>query len=128
MNETIPRASLMENLYVCIVRTTVSHAMECIMPKKSYTRTGRSCRVTFYLPPAVGAASVALCGEFNEWNPAAHPMGKKKDGTFYTSMYLDAGRSYRYRFLLDGQHWENDWEAEAYVTNEHGTEDSVISV
>ncbi|MBR9977527.1 MAG: isoamylase early set domain-containing protein [Bacteroidetes bacterium] len=98
------------------------------MPKKSYTSTGRSCRVTFYLPPAVTAETVALCGEFNEWDPVAHPMGKKKDGTFYTSLYLDTGRSYRYRFLLDGERWENDWEADTYARNEHGTEDSVITV
>ena len=98
------------------------------MLKKNYTKTGRSCRVTFYLPAAVGAETVSLCGEFNDWDPASHPMGRKKDGTFYTSLYLDAGRSYRYRFLLDGERWENDWEAETYVANEHGTEDSVISV
>jgi 1,4-alpha-glucan branching enzyme len=98
------------------------------MLKKNYTRTGRSCRVTFYLPSAVVADSVSLCGEFNNWDPAVHPMGKKKDGTFYTSLYLDAGQTYRYRFLLNGDRWENDWEAEAYAPNAHGTEDSLITV
>lgn len=98
------------------------------MPKKNYTKTGRSCRVTFYLPAEVGAETASLCGEFNDWDPSLHPMGRKKDGTFYTSLYLDAGNSYRYRFLLDGARWENDWEAESYVVNEHGTEDSVITV
>ncbi|MDX9759979.1 MAG: isoamylase early set domain-containing protein [Bacteroidota bacterium] len=98
------------------------------MPKKNYTRTGRSCRVTFYLPGEVGAETASLCGDFNEWNSDAHPMGRKKDGTFYTSLYLDAGVSYRYRFLLDGTRWENDWDAEAYLPNAHGTEDSLITV
>ena len=27
-----------------------------------------------------------------------------------------------------GKRWENDWEAEAYLPNDHGTEDSVITV
>ena len=98
------------------------------MPKKNYTKTGRSCRVTFYLPAEVGAETASLCGEFNDWDPSLHPMGRKKDGTFYTSLYLDAGNSYRYRFLLDGARWENDWEAESYVVNEHGTDDSIITV
>ena len=98
------------------------------MLKKSYTKTRRSCRVTFYLPADVQAEHATLCGEFNDWNPAAHPMIKKKDGTFYVSLYLDAGASYRYRFLLDNDRWENDWEAEAYVPNEHGSEDSLITV
>lgn len=98
------------------------------MLKKSYTRTKRSCRVTFYLPAEVRASQVSLCGEFNQWNPDAHVMSRKKDGTFYVSLYLDAGASYRYRFFLDGERWENDWEAEAYVPNDHGSEDSLITV
>lgn len=98
------------------------------MPKKSYTRTGRSCRVTFYLPSEISAQSAALCGEFNDWNPEAHPMRTRKDGTFYVSVSLDAGTSYRYRFLIDGERWENDWEAEEYRSNEFGTDDSVINV
>ena len=98
------------------------------MPKKSYTRTGRSCRVTFYLPPEIEAQSAALCAEFNNWNPEAHPMRARKDGTFYVSVSLDTGASYRYRFLIDGERWENDWEAEEYRSNEFGSDDSVITV
>ncbi len=98
------------------------------MPKKSYTRTGRSCRVTFYLPADVKAESVALCGEFNDWLPDAHPMRMKKDGSHYVSLSLDAGRSYRYRYLVDGSRWENDWEADEYRPNEFGSDDSVVIV
>lgn len=98
------------------------------MPKKNYTKTKRSCRVTFYLPSEVDAERAAVCGEFNDWNPERHPMQRRKDGTFYASVYLDAGNAYRYRFLLDGERWENDWEAEEYVPNEHGSDDSVIRV
>ena len=89
------------------------------MPKKSYTRTGRSCRV---------AQHVTLCGEFNDWDTEVHPMRKKKDGSHFISLSLDAGRSYRYRFFIDGARWENDWDADAYRPNEYGTEDSVVNV
>ncbi len=98
------------------------------MPKKSYMKSGRSCKVTFYLPADVNASTVAVCGEFNEWNPEALPMKIRKDGVHYASAYLDSGRAYRYRFLLDGARWENDWEAESYAANEHGTDDSVVTV
>jgi len=98
------------------------------MPKKSYTRTGRSCRVTFYLPPEAPGHRVALCGEFNGWDTEAHPMRKKKDGSRYISLSLEAGRTYRYRFLIDGARWENDWDADEYRPNEFGTEDSVVNV
>lgn len=98
------------------------------MPKKSYMKSGRSCKVTFYLPAEVEAKSAAVCGEFNDWNPAALPMKTRKDGVLYASAYLESGQTYRYRFLLDGARWENDWEAESYVPNDHGTDDSLITV
>ena len=98
------------------------------MLKKSYMKSGRSCKVTFYLPAEVSATTAAVCGEFNEWNPEAHQLKTRKDGVRYASVYVESGRSYRYRFLLDGKVWENDWDAEAYVPNEHGTDDSIVTV
>lgn len=98
------------------------------MPKKRYTKTGSTCRVHFELPAEVNAKKVALLGDFNDWNPKAHPMKRRKDGVFYVAVYLPAGREYRYRFLLDGTLWENDWDADAYLPNEHGTDDSILRV
>lgn len=96
--------------------------------QKEYTKTRRSCRVTFELPSTVDAQSAAVCGEFSEWDPAKNPMKRKKDGRFALTISLKPGRSYRYRYLLDGERWENDWAADDYVPNEYGTQDSVSSV
>jgi 1,4-alpha-glucan branching enzyme len=98
------------------------------MMKKAYTETGRSCRVTFELPGQVSAETVALCGEFNEWDPTQHPMKRRKDGSFSLTISLKPGNEYRFRYLLDGERWENDWAADKYVLNEFGTEDSVVVV
>ncbi len=98
------------------------------MLKKSYSKTGTKCRVTFKLEAEVGAETAVLCGEFNEWDEAATPMKKLKDGSFSAQVSLDAGNSYRFRYLLDGERWENDWEADAYLPNAHGTEDSIVEV
>jgi len=95
---------------------------------KNYSKTGRKCRVTFKLPAEVEAEQVALCGEFNDWDPEANPMKQLKDGSFSVTLSVDADQSYRFRYLLDGERWENDWEADAYRPNEHGTEDSVLRV
>ena len=94
--------------------------------KKEYTKTGRSCRVTFELPAQINAESVALCGEFNEWDPTKHPLKRSRDGSFSLTVSLKPGREYRFRYLVDGERWENDWGADKYVPNEFGTEDSVI--
>ena len=98
------------------------------MLTKTYTKTRRSCRVTFDLPAEVKAQTAHLCGEFNEWDKTAHPMKRRRDGGFRVTISLKPGASYRFRYLLEGERWENDWAAEAYAPNEFGTEDSVVSV
>jgi len=96
--------------------------------KKTYQKSGRSCRVTFQLPQDVLAEEVALCGDFNDWSMDKNPMQKRKDGNFSTTISLTPGNSYRFRYLIDGERWENDWDADEYVPNEFGSKDSVVIV
>jgi 1,4-alpha-glucan branching enzyme len=98
------------------------------MPIKHYSKTGAFCRVTFDLPDGVEAKKVSLCGDFNDWNPKKSPMKKRKDGRWSVTVSLKAENDYRYKYLLDGKRWENDWNAEEYVLNSFGTEDSLIRV
>jgi 1,4-alpha-glucan branching enzyme len=98
------------------------------MVKKSFSKTGRTCRVTFDLPQEVDARKVSLCGEFNDWSPKAHRMQTRKDGRFSVTVTLEAGRPYRFKYLLDGCRWENDWAADAYVPNSFGSDDSLVNV
>ena len=82
-------------------------------------------------PPAGGvtvAETVALCGDFNDWAPDSIQLRRDADGRWTTDVELEAGRSYRYRFLLDGERWENDWTALAYEPNKDGGDDSVVVV
>ena len=32
------------------------------------------------------------------------------------------------RYILDGNRWENDWEADSYIRNPFGTDDSLVKV
>jgi 1,4-alpha-glucan branching enzyme len=98
------------------------------MLKKHYSKTGRYCRVTFKLPADVDAESAAVCGDFNDWDPASAPMKRLKDRSFSVTLSLPAGRSYRFRYLLDGVRWENDWDADAYRQNAFGSDDSVAEL
>ena len=98
------------------------------MLKKHYYQGGNRCRVWFYLPEEVNANTATLVGDFNSWDEKADPMKKKKDGTFYTAITLDTGKSYQFRYLLDDERWENDWSADGYAPNEMGTENSVVEV
>lgn len=98
------------------------------MLKKHYYGGGKSCRVWFYLPSKVNGETVNLVGDFNNWDENATSMKKRKDGTFYTALTLQNGKSYQFRYLLDGERWENDWHADAYVPNQQGTENSFVQV
>lgn len=93
--------------------------------RKQHLKNG-TCKVTFDLTAGAGVEDVHLCGEFNDWSPTATPMTRRKDGTFRVTVALEPGRSYRFRYLLDGDRWENDWAADDYVPNEHGGDDSVV--
>ncbi|MDY6838008.1 MAG: isoamylase early set domain-containing protein [Thermodesulfobacteriota bacterium] len=98
------------------------------MLRKNYSKSRRSCRVTFDLPSEVNATKASLCGDFNHWSPASHPMSHRKDGRFSTTISLEAGQTYRFRYLLDGERWENDWAADGYEPNTFGSENSVIKL
>ncbi|NJL28242.1 MAG: glycoside hydrolase [Thermoanaerobaculia bacterium] len=98
------------------------------MLKKNYSKNGKSCRVTFKLSPQPDAHSVAVLGEWNDWNPAAHPLTERKDGSFSTTVSLDAGQSYRFRYLVDDKSWANDEAADELVPNRFGTRDSVLNL
>ena len=96
--------------------------------KKAYAKTGRVCRVTFAVQPEEHVQNVAVCGEFNRWDPAAHHMKRQKDGRFTVTLSLPVGKAYRFRYLVDGACWANDPTADASVPNPFGSEDSVIQV
>jgi 1,4-alpha-glucan branching enzyme len=98
--------------------------------RKQYRKTDALCTVTFSLPKAgvASARAVNIVSDFNGWNPDGNPMKKKKNGNFSASVTLARGREYQFRYLLDGGLWENDWKADKYVANEHGSENSVVVV
>ena len=98
------------------------------MLKKHVYKGGKRVRVWFYLPPDVDADEAYLVGDFNNWDKTADPMKKKKDGTFYTALTLDTGKAYQFRYYLDDERWENDWNADDYTLGEMGEENSVVKV
>lgn len=55
-------------------------------------------------------------------------MKRRKDGTFSAAVTLEAGRRYRFRYLLGNGQWANDGAADDYARNEFGGEDSAVVV
>jgi len=48
------------------------------------------------------ARGVCLIGNFNRWEPGAHPMTRSPDGSWQVDVRLDRG-NHHYQFLVDGE-------------------------
>lgn len=83
-------------------------------------------RVRFILPSSTWASSVHLVGDFNDWNYTSHPFGSDRDGNWSITMDVPTGRAYQFRYLIDGQDWINDGQADAYIYNQYGSDNCVL--
>jgi hypothetical protein len=57
--------------------------------------------INFFLA-ATEARSVHVIGDFNDWDPASHPMERQVDGTWLLQVFLTHGH-HHYQFLVDGK-------------------------
>jgi len=96
------------------------------MLKKRRFKKENMTKVTFVLPSEVEASAVHLMGEFNDWQ-TAHVMRRRKDGSWRTTLNLEPDRAYQFRYLVDGQRWLNDPDADDYVPNPYGGQNSVVT-
>lgn len=88
--------------------------------------------VSFYVTreAAQNAQQIDLLCEHNGWEPVA--LKPQKNGAFRGSITIErTGQpSYQYRFKLtmpDGsQKFDNDWNADDYVSNPYGGENSIF--
>jgi len=97
--------------------------------KKRYLKSKPLCKVTFKLPEAAAphARQVHLAGDFNEWHKTNLPMQKLKSGDWSLTLDLKPKREYQFRYLIDNQQWENDWQADKYIQSPYSdTENSVV--
>ena len=86
-------------------------------------------RVTFVLPSNIWAERVNLVGEFNDWDTTATPMSRNRsDANWKVTIELEAGQRYKFRYLIDGKEWLNDWHADDHVENPYGSYDSVVDL
>ncbi|MFP4473937.1 MAG: isoamylase early set domain-containing protein [Desulfatibacillaceae bacterium] len=98
---------------------------------KKYLKTKPVCKTTFELPKDAvsGDPAVFLVGDFNAWSKTATPMKRLKNGQYKATVDLEAGRSYRFRYLIGEDQWENDWEADRYEPSPYtGADNSVVQV
>lgn len=96
-------------------------------PRPSRTGNGlRKKSVVFeYFDPS--AHVVALAGDFNQWNPSSRPMKRDAGSLWKVKVLLPPG-SYQYKFVVNGERWEEDPLNLHRIMNEHGTFNSIRTV
>lgn len=65
-------------------------------------------RVTFVLPAAEPAGAVSVVGDFNGWDPYAHPLRKRGNGARSAAVDVPAGSTLHFRYLAEGGIWFDD--------------------
>lgn len=81
--------------------------------------------VTFSVPASIWADRVHLVGDFNRWDATATPLKCSEDG-WSATLVLDRDRTFGYCYLLDGQTWMCDCNADASIRSDSGRAISVL--
>jgi len=61
----------------------------------------KNLRAVNFVCNATHAHSASLVGDFNQWNPASHPLKQMPDRSWLLNVELKHGH-HRYAFLVDG--------------------------
>ncbi|HEY7773662.1 MAG TPA: isoamylase early set domain-containing protein [Marinagarivorans sp.] len=98
--------------------------------QKNYLKSKPVCKVKFIFPEqlAQGAKTVHLVGTFNDWDIEAQKLRKQKTGEYAATLSLPVGEKHEFRYLLDGEHWENDDSADQYVPSRVSFEENSVVV
>ena len=103
---------------------------ETMSIKKQYLKKDGICKVTLTLSKekAKSADKVMLVGDFNGWDVKATPMQKLKNGSFKATLKLEKENEYQFRYFLDDERWENDSEADKYISNGYSGDDNSVLI
>jgi Glycogen recognition site of AMP-activated protein kinase len=102
------------------------------MLKKTYIKFRKIWNVVFELPvpecpQGIDIQTISLTGDFNNWEHGTNPM-KLHEGTYTTTLDLEPGHEYQFRYLINDGVWCNDWNADGYIRNVFGEDNCVIKL
>ena len=83
------------------------------MIKTSKRGPDGTVRVTFALPADEPDGSVSVVGNFNDWDPSAHPLRRRANRTRSAAVTVPAGSTLHFRYLAEGGVWFDDETAPA---------------
>ncbi len=101
------------------------------MSAHSFLRTDRYSAKKMAKPinfvcTAPGAKHVHIMGDFNDWDPKAHPMKRQPDGAWLAQVPLNHGH-HHYCFVVDGK-LALDPRAQGVARDHKGDKVSLVAV
>jgi 1,4-alpha-glucan branching enzyme len=94
------------------------------MIRKQSTPSG-TVKITFALPDT--GCPVSVVGDVNHWDPHAHPLRKRSNGTRSVAVELPQGSSVRFRYLDGEGRFFDDPDADALEPNGRGQTHSLVT-
>jgi hypothetical protein len=96
------------------------------MIRKQTLKESNRVEVTFELPADFPHLPISVVGDFNQWNPRAHPLTPASDGTYQVTVTLEAGHRYAFRYLSHGGKWFNEGFADYLEPGPLGRYNSIL--
>jgi 1,4-alpha-glucan branching enzyme len=87
------------------------------------TRSSEAVKVTFAVDHP---EPVSVVGDFNGWDPHAHPLRRRSNGLRSVVVTLPTASTFRFRYLGAGGRWFDDGAADALEPNGLGDTHSVL--
>ena len=78
------------------------------MIKTSKAGRNGKVRVTFALPADEPGGAVSVVGNFNDWDPFAHPLRLRANRTRSAAVTVPVGSTLHFRYLAEGGVWFDD--------------------
>jgi 1,4-alpha-glucan branching enzyme len=82
-------------------------------------------KVTFVLPLDVAPEATSVLGDFNGWDPFAHPLRQRSNGTRSVSVTVPEGQRFHFKYLTSEGTWFCDPDVE-HRHNEWGESDGIL--
>lgn len=96
------------------------------MIKQTPLKGSDQVKVNFILPKDAVTGKVSVVGEFNGWDPGAHPLRPRSNGTRSVTVTLPTRSKFAFRYLDDAGRWHDDDGAHAFEPNGVGGVNSVV--
>jgi 1,4-alpha-glucan branching enzyme len=87
---------------------------------------GQAVKLTFALPSEATPQAVSVVGDFNGWDPYAHPLKKRSNGTKSAVVTIATGQPVRFRYLDAEGRFFDDHDADFVEPNGFGDTHGVV--